>query len=171
MCHMGYPLIPWASEKPSLLSCISASGDPQHSELGLKLHVRDVYSQTQDSDYKIIIAYSLTTVIISLAHPLYLLSKKILWVNEHTRYDEHLDTLSFQCKPKDSVHLETCCGPWNILMLVGKFSFILLVASNTVPTAVNLQCWHIQCDVKCPICGCIRPTMACVLRGFPVTLS
>ena len=46
----------------------------------------------------------------------------------------------------DSVRLETCCGSWNRLLLgchPGQFSFILRAASDTLPTAVNLQHWNI----------------------------
>jgi len=91
-----------------------------------------------------------------MARPLYLLSKKMLSANEHSQYDKHLDTLSVQCKLRNSVQLETCCGSWNRLLLgchPGQFSFILRAASDTLPTAVNLQHSHIQCDLKCPLWG------------------
>jgi len=160
--------------KLSLLSCISASGDPQLSELGLQLHLGDSYLQTQDSDYSIISEARSQLSSLPMARPLYLLSKKMLSVNERSRYDNHLDTLSVQCKLKDSVCLEACCGSWNRLLLgchPGQFSFILRAASDTLPTAVNLQRWHIQCDAKCPLCSCARPTTAHVLSGCPVALS
>jgi len=70
--------------------------------------------------------------------------------------------------------LGTCCGSWNRLLLgchPGQFSFILRAASDTLLTAVNLQCWHIQCDANCPLCNCARPTAAHVLSGCPVALS
>jgi len=92
----------------------------------------------------------------------------MLSANERSQYDEHLDTLSVQCKLRDSVQLETCCGSWNRLLLgchPGQFSFILHAASDTLPT---LQRWHIQCG---PLCGCVRPTTAHVLSGRPVALS
>ena len=47
----------------------------------------------------------------------------------------------------------------------------LHAASDTLPTAVNLRCWHIQCDVKCPLCNWTSPTTAHVLSGCPVALS
>ena len=78
----------------------------------------------------------------------------MLSVDECSHYNDHLDTLSVQCKLKDSVCLEACYGTWNSLMLgchPGQLSFILHVASDTLPTAVNLQRWHIQCNAKCPI--------------------
>ena len=53
----------------------------------------------------------------------------------------------------------------------GQFSFILRAASDTLPTAVNLQRWRIQCDAKCTLCGCVRPTTSHVLGGCPVALS
>ena len=109
-----------------------------------------------------------------MARPLYLLSKKMLSVGECSRYNDHLDTLSVQCKLKDSVSLEACCGTWNRLMLgchPGQLSFILRAASDTLPTAVNLQRWHIQCNAKCSLCGCVRPTTAHILNGCPTALS
>ena len=36
---------------------------------------------------------------------------------------------------------------------------------------MNLQRWRIQCDAKCSLCGCARPTTAHVLNGCPVALS
>ena len=106
-----------------------------------------------------------------MARPLYLLSKKLLAADECSRYDDHLDTLSVQCKLKDSVCFESCCKTWNRLLLgshPGHLSFILRAA---LPTPVNLQQWHIQCDVKCSLCGNTRPTTAHVLGGCPVALS
>ena len=109
-----------------------------------------------------------------MTRPLYLLSKKLLSATECSRYDDHLDSLTVQCKLRDSVHLETCCGSWNRLLLgchPGQFSFILHATSDTLPTAVNLQRWRIQCDARCLLCNCARPTTAHVLSGCPVTLS
>ena len=87
-----------------------------------------------------------------MARPLYLLSKKLLAADECSRYDDHLDTLSVQGKLKDSVFgLESCCKTWNRPLLgchPGHLSFILRAASDTLPTPVNLQRWHIQCDMK-----------------------
>ena len=115
---------------------------------------------------------SFSTVIISYgSSPLatYVISKKMLSVGECSHYNDHLDTLSVQCKLKDSVSLEACCGTWNRLMLgchPGQLSFILRAASDTLPTAVNLQRWHIQCSAKCPLCGCVQPTTAHILNGL-----
>ena len=53
----------------------------------------------------------------------------------------------------------------------GQLSFIICAASDTLPTAVNLQCWHIQCDAKCHICGCVQPTTVHILSGCPAALS
>ena len=36
---------------------------------------------------------------------------------------------------------------------------------------MNLQRWRIQCDAKCTLCGCVRPTTSHVLGGCPVALS
>ena len=109
-----------------------------------------------------------------MARPLYLLSKKMLSVDECSHYNDHLDTLPVQCKLKDSVSLEACCGTWNRLMLgfhPGQLSFILRAVPDALPTAVNLQQWHIQCNAKCPLCGCVQPTTAYVLNGCPTALA
>jgi len=160
--------------KLSLLSCISATADPQLQQLGLQLHLGDAYLQTQTEDYNILSKARSQLSSFPMARPLYVLSKKILTSNERSRYEDHLDTLSVQYKFKDSACLETHCGTWNRLLLgcpPGQFSFILRAASDTLPTAVNLQRWRIQCDAKCSLCGCARPTTAHILSGCPVALS
>ena len=50
----------------------------------------------------------------------------------------------------------------------GNFSFIL---HDTIPTAVNLQCWNVQCGAKCTLCDSFQPTTAHVLGGCPVALT
>jgi len=72
--------------------------------------------------------------------------------------------------------ISVSCGSWNRLLLgcnPGQFSFILRAASDTLPTAVNynLQCWYIQCNAKCALCGSAQPTTAHVLGACPVALS
>ena len=65
-------------------------------------------------------------------------------------------------------------GTWNRLLFgcnTGQFSFILHAASDTLPAAVNLQRWHIQCSAKCTLCGSGQPTTAHVLGGCPGALS
>ena len=54
---------------------------------------------------------------------------------------------------------------------LGQFSFILLTASDTLPTSVNLKCWHIRCGAKCTLCGHSQLTTAHILDGCPVALS
>ena len=158
----------------SLLSCISATGDPQLQQLGLQLHLGDEYLQTQASDYHILFQVRSQLSSFPTAHSLYKLSRKLLIADERSHYENHLDTLSVQSKLQDSACLEACCGTWNRLLLgchPGQFSFILLAASDTLPTAVNLQRWRIQCDTKCTLCGYVRPTTAHVLGSCQVTLS
>ena len=75
-----------------------------------------------------------------------------------------------------SVSLKTLCV-WNLAVKLetdfcwgchpGHLSFILRTASDILPTPVNLQRWHIQCDVKCSLWGTTRPTTAHVLGGLP----
>ena len=142
-----YPSISQVSReaKLSLLSCIIASGDPQLQELGLQFCLGDAHLQTQESDYHLLFKARSQLSSFPMARPLYLLSKKILSVGECPRYNDHLNTLSVQCKLKDLVCLEACCGTWNRLMLgchPDQLSFILCAASDTLPTAVNLQHLH-----------------------------
>jgi len=53
----------------------------------------------------------------------------------------------------------------------GQLSFLLHAASDTLPTAVNLRRWSVQCDAKCILCDSIRPTTAHVLNGCPIALA
>ena len=75
-----------------------------------------------------------------------------------------------------SVSLKTLCV-WNLAVKLGTdfvrghLSFILRAASDTLPTSVNLQQWHIHYDVKCSLCSNTCPTTAHVLEGCPVALS
>jgi len=47
----------------------------------------------------------------------------------------------------------------------------LWAASDTLPTAMNLRRWNIQCSAKCVLCDSSRLTTAHVLGGCPVVLS
>ena len=53
----------------------------------------------------------------------------------------------------------------------GQLSFLLWVASDTLPTAVNLRRWCVQSDVKCTLCDSTCPTTAHILGGCPVALT
>ena len=101
----------------SLLSCIDASSDYQLQELGLQLHLGDAYLQTHASNYSILSKARSQLTSFSMARQLYLLSKKLIAADERSCYNKHFDTLSVQCKLKDSVSLESCCGTWNRLLL------------------------------------------------------
>ena len=127
---MCYPSISQVSRQArlSLLSYIDASSDYQLQELGLQLHVGDAYLQTHASDYSILSEARSQLTSFPMAHQLYLLSKKLIAADEHSCYNRHLDTLSVQCKLKDSVSFESCCGTWNRLLLgcnPGHISFVL----------------------------------------------
>jgi len=61
-----------------------------------------------------------------------------------------------QCKLKEPVLLESSCGSWNRLLLGCNPAFILCAAFDTLPTAVNLQRWHIQCSAKCALCSSVQ---------------
>ena len=44
-------------------------------------------------------------------------------------------------------------------------------ASDTLPTAVNLQRWSIQSEAKCSLCDSNRPTTVHVLSNCPTALN
>ena len=52
-----------------------------------------------------------------------------------------------------------------------QLSFLLRAASDTLPTAVNLQRWSIQCEAKCSLCDSHCPTTAHVLSCCPTALD
>ena len=84
--------------KLSLLSCISATSDVLLQELGLQFHLGDSYLQTNNSDYSILSEAHSQLTSLSMAHHLYLLSKKLAVAYERFNYDVHLSTLSVQSK-------------------------------------------------------------------------
>ena len=89
-------------------------------------------------------------------------------------YEAQLKQLTVQCKFLDSARLATSCRTWNKLLTgfhPGQLSFLLRVSSDTLPTVVNLHCWHIQCGAKCTLCDSNHPTTAHILGGCPVALS
>ena len=88
--------------------------------------------------------------------------------------EAHLKQLIVQCKFLDSARLETSCKTWNKLLTdfhPRQLSFLLKASSDTLPTAVNLRRWHIQCGAKCTLCDSNCPTTAHILGGCPVALS
>jgi len=87
---------------------------------------------------------------------------------------DHLQTLSVQSKFEGSAELEDSCKTWNQLLSgfhPGQLSFLLHAASDTLPTAVNLQLWLIQSEAKCSLCGSNHPTTAHDLSSCPTALS
>ena len=78
---------------------------------------------------------------LSIACSLYL-QEKLFAVEECSYYDNHLDTLSVQSKPKDSETLESGCRNLNRLLLGGnpsQLSCVLCAASETLLTFVDLK--------------------------------
>jgi len=74
----------------------------------------------------------------------------------------------------DLAELETSCRTWNRLLYSlrpGQLAFLLRAASDTLPTAMNLRRWNIQCSVKCILCDSSLPTTAHVLSACPIALS
>ena len=89
-------------------------------------------------------------------------------------WNTHLSSLSVQNKLSESIKLELENQVWKRIrdgLPAGQLSLILRAASDTLPTALNLQPWKIQCVAKCPLCGNSRSTVAHVLNGCPVALE
>jgi len=96
------------------------------------------------------------------------------WIKYTSQCKDHLQTLSVQSKFEDSVELEESYKAWNQPLSgfhPGQLSFLLHAASDTLPTAVNLQWWSIQSKVKCLLCDSNRPTTAHVLSCCPTALD
>jgi len=160
--------------KLSLLSCVCASSDPRLQELGLHLHFGNDLLQFQSQDYSILSAAQSQVSGMPLARSLYKTAKDQLTSITVSDNEAHLNQLTVQCKFLDSAKLETSCRTWNKLLSgfhPGQLSFVLRAASDTLPTAVNLRRWHIQCDAKCTLCDSNRPTTAHILGGCSVALS
>ncbi|XP_065884075.1 uncharacterized protein [Dysidea avara] len=137
--------------KLSLLACVSASSDLRLQELNLHLRLGNVALQIQDNDYSIL---SIAQKQLS-AFPI-------------------SSSLTVQSKFESSAELESSCKTWNRLLKgfhPGQLSFLLRAASDTLPTAVNLQRWSILCEAKCLLCDSRRPTTAHVLSSCPAALN
>ena len=101
-------------------------------------------------------------------------AKNQLLIEVKSTSEDHLQTLSVQSKFADSAELETSCRTWHRLLSSlqpGQLSFLLWTASYTLPTAMNLQQWNIQCSAKCTLCDSSCPTTAHVLSGCSTALS
>jgi len=125
-----------------LLSCVSASSDPQLHELGLHLQLGKDFLQVQDNNYSILTAAKKQLTDFPFARSLYLKAKHQLSDETKSRYENHLQTLSVQGKFNDSAKLEATCGSWNRLLSgfhPGQLSFLLRASSDTLPTEVNLS--------------------------------
>ena len=73
--------------------------------VGFTAHLGDEYLQT---DYHILFEVHSLLSSLLMARPLYKLSKKLLIANEHSHYENHLDTLSVRCPITRSFLSQTC---------------------------------------------------------------
>ena len=98
--------------KLNLLSCVSASSDPQLQELGIHLHLGQSFLQVQNNDYSILILMAAKKQLSAFpaARSLYLKAKKLLLSDIKSACHDHLETLSVQSKFEASAKLETACG-------------------------------------------------------------
>ena len=101
-----------------------------------------------------IIKAPLAIIIISYGSH-YKLSRKLLSADDLLLWQPLIDTLSVQSK---LCVWKLVVGLGTDFCWAGHFSFILRAASDTLPTAVNLQWWHIQCDAKCSLALRMCPT-------------
>ena len=74
--------------------------------------------------------------------------------------ENHIQILIVQSKFGDFAELESFCKMWNRLMAGFQLSILLKAASDILPTAVNLQCWSVQCGSRCSLCDSSCPTTA-----------
>jgi len=153
---------------------VSASADQRLQELGLQLHLGNVAMQIEDNTYSILSNAKLQLSKFPSARSLYVKAKHLLRDYTTGQCEDHLQSLSVQSKFEDSTKLEDSCKTWNRLLSSfhpGQLSFLLRAASDTLPTAVNLRRWSVQCDAKCLLCDSTRPTTAHVLSGCPTALT
>ena len=163
-------------ERQSLVCCrVSVLlFDPHLQELGLQLHLGNVALQIKDNEYSILANAWKQLSVLPSARSLYLKAKSQATQYNKLQCENHLQKLTVQSKFSSSAELERSCKTWNRLLAgfhPGQLSFLLRAASDTLPTAVNLRRWSIQCDAKCLLCDCTRPTTAHVLNGCPVALT
>ena len=160
--------------KLSLLACVSASSDLRLQELNLHLRLGNVALQIQDNDYSILSIAQKQLSVFPSARSLYIKAKHQLLGSIKAQCNDHLQSLTVQSKFESSAELESSCKTWNRLLKgfhPDQLSFLLRAASDTLPTAVNLQRWSILCEVKCLLCDSRRPTTAHVLSSCPAALN
>ena len=162
--------------KLSLLACVSASSDLRLQELNLHLRLGNVALQIQDNDYSILSIAQKQLSAFPSARSLYIKAKHQLSdsIKAQCKNHFHLQSLTVQSKFESSAELESSCKTWNRLLKgfhPGQLSFLLRAASDTLPTAVNLQRWSILCEAKCLLCDSRRPTTAHVLSSCPAAVN
>jgi len=160
--------------KLSLLACVDASTDDRLQELGFQLHLGNVAMQIEDSTYSILLNAKKQLSTLPSARSLYVKTKHLLRDHIASQCRDHLQTLFVRSKFKGSAELEESCKTWNWLLSgfhPGQLSFLLRAASDTLPAAVNLQRWSIQCEAKCSLCDSHCPTTAHVLSCCPTALD
>jgi len=86
MCHI-------IQAKLNLLSCVSASSDPQLHEVGLHLQLGKDFLQVQDNDYSILTAAKKQLKVFPFAWFLYLKAKHQLLGETKFHCENHLQTL------------------------------------------------------------------------------
>ena len=142
--------------------------------MGVHLHLGKDFLQFHEHDYSILLTARKQLSSLPTARSLYVRAKNQLLIEVKSTSEDHLQALSVQSKFADSAELETSCRTWHRLLSSlhpGQLSFLLRAASDTLPTAMNLRWWNIQCSAKCTLCDFSRPTTTHVLSGCPTTLS
>jgi len=116
------------------------------------------FLQFQECDYSILSDASKQLSALPTAKSLYIKAKSHLLNEVKSTCKDHLQTLS---EFGDSAELEASCRNCNRLLSSlhpGQLSFLLLAASDTLPTTMNLRRWNIQCSAKCILCDSPCPT-------------
>ena len=156
--------------KLSLLANVSPSSDPTLRELALQPDFGSGMLQLNDKHHGILSQAREQLNSIPCATKLYQKCKKVANAEEQVMCTQKLDSLSVQCKLKDAASLDMSMHLWNRLLLglhPGKFSFILRVSSDTLPTPVNLQRWKIQTSSSYQLYDCCWPTSAHIFEWLP----
>ena len=157
-----------------MLACVSSSSDLWLQELNLQLRLGDVALQIQGNDYSILLIAKKQLSAFLSTRSLYTTARNQLSVHTKTQCTDHLQSLTVQSKFEGSAMLESSCKTWNRLLKgfhPGQLSFLLRATSDTLPTAVNLQRWSIQCKAKCLLCDSQRLTTAHILGSCPAALN
>jgi len=108
----------------------------------MQLQLGNVAMQIEANNYFILSNSKKQLSVLLSARSFYIKAKDLLRDYTTTQCKDHLQTLKVQSKFEGSADIEVSCKTWNWLLggfHPGQLSFLMHVASDTLPTAVNLQ--------------------------------